>query len=1343
LTLKRLSVLSVCFLVAIAIASQLRKPAMISDKPMPVHFEEEKKVDQPDKFLEYHRGIRTRDGESGPAYSPNQKWNELTKARVLSAARRKSSGRAKNGDVEFVERGPANVPGRTRALLNVPGDPNDNTWLAGSATGGIWRTTDGGSTWVEVSKDFPALPISSFATNQAGTVIYAGTGEFVSSVFSAVGNGIYKSTDKGITWSPIVTTENNPDFSIITRLITNPANADVILATTTKSNLVGGNSFIMRTTDGGNSWTKVNETTGALEQIIATPGNFNILYASENGVGVWKSTDAGINWNLSNNGMSPQGRVEISVSPVTPAKLFASAVGVISGTNSDLYYSSNAGVSWSLVDVRFNNTAVDFHQGQGFYDNTILCDPFDDTRVYVGGVSLFRVNLTTGSTAVDNFKMTESGTTSFMFLQSFSNIAFDNARLTVGDFNDDIEVEVRFGAGESQKAHRFLVPDGTTSGVAATNYSYSGYITVPFEVWDVTNNRQLMVSFRDQNRNNVFDLVPQALQTTDPPLANSREYVYIHNVDYSGVGPNSLIAVAGGQEHRLMYNFFPALAPGATWNEATLPTSKLIIENNLLQKFNAITLTAADGRNTFDGKNKSDQVNLHLGVHPDHHFMIPINLNATAKTYRILLANDGGVFVSKVSATPGITQGDWEFKGNGLNTTQFYGADKSPGESRYIGGSQDNGTRISPPIPNTNALTTYSYAIGGDGFEVLWHGTDRNKIMGTIYNGEIHRSVNAGATWAQATAGFTPSATEFSFITRLANSKTFPDRVFTVGTSGVYVSNDFGGQWNLRPIATKWVIGTPFYLDAEVSRANSNIVWAGSGMNNSGTLRSLHVSIDGGSTFTATNNFTTVPLGNITKLASHATQPNTAYALFSFANAPKVLRTTDLGQTWEDISGFGSGSSSANGFPDVAVYCLYVRTDNPDVLWVGTEIGIVESLDNGQTWALRDDFPNVSVWDMKGQDNEVVIATHGRGIWSAILDEVQQPIPLPEIIASGTSPQEHLMLRLQSPMAYDSLEVTVGTTKLPAIEDISNGTFDVDISGVTPGEKEIKLTSYVDGVPFESVIKKVNQIDILPIQDTYATYFGVLTDLIVDGLTLQFFENSGPNDRLTLQTNHNYLLNKDHSVFLRTPVTVSSTLPTLFYGDIAIIEPGKDSIVVEATKNGLDWIPLRDSYDAAFVGDNEGDWLTAYNNQAKGARSMFVNHEVDISEQFEAGDVLLFRFRMVSDQTVSAWGWAIDYISIQEIPLDVSPSAFGRPVVIYPNPSQGNFTVDYTLHAASEVMLTVTDVTGRTLQKKNLGHKSGGLFSEVVSVAQPKDGTYLVIIDSKEGKKIGKVVIRN
>ncbi len=1339
--------ISVIFFCAFLWASIELRNNSLTDSSVTPEVNKENKTDAPAKFLEFHRGIRTRDHEASPQYEAGYKWNELREARQKSAARKRNfSARTKlNGVLEWIERGPGNVPGRTRALLNIAGDLNNNTWLAGSATGGIWRSSDGGTSWTEKSKDFPALPISSFAANSDASVIYAATGEFISSVFSAIGNGIFKSHDRGQTWEQLPATSNNPDFSIVTRLIINPSNGNVIIASTVPHDLSTDNtSSIMRSTDGGVNWTKVKEITGIFEQVIATPSNFNIQYASQNSVGIWKSTDAGVTWNLSNAGMSPSGRVEIAVSPVNPTKLFASAEGSLSGSQSDLYYSDNAGDSWSLVNIMFTDKTVDFLEGQGFYDNTILCDPFNEKMVYFGGVSLFSTTLGSGFSIVDNWKVFENGTTGFIFLQSFQNIEWDKERLTVDASDPKITVQLRFGTGKSQKAHRFFVPAGTTSGVAANSYTYVDYVFVPFEAWDVTNPatpRQLMVSFRDQNRNK-FDLVSQKLQPTYPPDEHSREYLYIHTLTYHPTTPSANIMVDGGQEKNLAYNIFPSLAAGATW-PTSITTSYIEIKYTGISKFNATTITVADGRGSFDNKNKSNQINLAQGVHPDHHCMVPIIIDQTAKTYKILLGNDGGVFVSKVSGNPGTVEGDWQFKGFGYNTSQFYGADKRPAKDQYIGGMQDNGTRISPSAQSASAKSAYEYAIGGDGFEVLWNNKDENKILGSMYYGQISRTTNGGNSWQTSTNGLNPSAQEFPFVTKLTNSKDFPDRVFTVGGKGVYTSNDFGFTWKLTAIPVKFILASGFYLDVEVSRANANIVWAGSGMTNTGSvLRALHVSKDGGETFSPTGNYTTVNLGNITKLASHPTEENTAYALFSFSKSPKILRTTNLGQSWEDISGFGNGSSSTKGFPDVAVYCLYVRPDNPDIIWVGTEIGIVESTDNGGNWALIDDFPNVSVWDMKGQDNQVVIATHGRGIWTANLEADQVTGKTPVIIASGTSPLGKLVLRIQSLESYDSLQFFAEATLSKTAYNISSGVTDFELNNITPGDKNIRMICYKGKVPYQSGNHKTKQVDVLPAKNTYSTYFNTLNDVQVNGLSLQNF-SAASGQRKSLQTNHNYSVDRSYELLLRTPVIVSSTMPVLFYRDIGIVEPQNDSIIVEATKNGIDWIPLAPGYDATFEGDQTASWEKAFINLRPGNSEMFVKHEVDFSDKFVAGDLIMFRFRLVSGFSITSWGWALDYISIQEQPLGQEPSSESKPTLaIYPNPSSGQLTLDYTLSRPSEISIQIIDIYGRSAGNIIAGSRKAGYNTENLDLQSVQPGTYIIILNSGEGKKINKVTIK-
>ncbi len=167
----------------------------------------------------------------------------------------------------------------------------------------------------------------------------------------------------------------------------------------------------------------------------------------------------------------------------------------------------------------------------------------------------------------------------------------------------------------------------------------------------------------------------------------------------------------------------------------------------------------------------------------------------------------------------------------------------------------------------------------------------------------------------------------------------------------------------------------------EVSLANPNIVWAGSMLN---SLEIIHVSTDEGETFTAVSQYADRSMNvSISGIATHPQEDSTAYVLFSLSKSPKILRTKDLGANWEDISGFGTREESINGFPDVITHCLLVLPHEPSTLWAGTEIGLFESTDDGASWhAVDANLPPVSVYDMHIVGEQVVIATHSRGIWS-------------------------------------------------------------------------------------------------------------------------------------------------------------------------------------------------------------------------------------------------------------------------------------------------------------------------------------------------------------------------
>ncbi|QXD16905.1 T9SS type A sorting domain-containing protein [Rhodocaloribacter litoris] len=918
----------------------------------------------PDYFAAYHAGIRTR--PDGTTYPPNYRQEALWKARAAA------KGRARRA-LPWRERGPGNVSGRTRALAVDPEDPTHRTWIAGSVGGGLWKTTDAGQTWQALGTDMPNLAISALVQAPSNPdVLYAGTGEGFFNVDAVSGAGIFKTTDRGQTWVQLPATATDPDFRWVNRLIIDPAREDVVLAAT--------NEGIFRTEDGGITWATVyrrGQATGGsggrLQQIVATPGNFAVQYATENGVGVLKSTDGGRTWALSSQGLPDGvGRIELAIAPSKPSRLYAA----LEGSTSMLFLSDDAGGQWRPVIEADPAGEPDWLGAQGWYDNALAVHPFSPDTLFVGGINLWKMSLAPGTRQMEDFTgLDEEGTTAFMSFVRFSSGTQFGGRLATGpdvgatgvSRADFVSVELRFGPGRSQRAHRFTVsPTAGTNGdggagIPFSQYRYGGYVEVPFEVWDITNGRQLMLSFRDQADNGVFDLIGN--NTSGPRDTQSREYFFVHALPYTADAPAPQIAQNGGLTYRMLYFMWPFLQSGAAWNPEALPPATLRIR---FESFEAHLRTSA-------------RTDLNGGPHVDHHVLQLIPIDAGTGAFMILNGNDGGVYYSEDGGR------SWQHTRNGYNTTQFYGADKKPGADVYIGGMQDNGTWRSFNDPN--AAAPWSFAVGGDGFDVVWHPVDGEKIVASYQFNGIVRTINGGLTWASATTGLgdTGASGGGQFITSIARTRADPDLLFTIGQRGVWRSTDFAASWQAATIETdKW--GASGSGKVRISLADPNVVWAGYRMDATGRLQ---VSTDRGRTFSAVKNPAGVS-GRFSGLATHPREPHTAYVLFSQFGLPKIYRTTDLGQTWEDLSGFeGSpGGQSTNGFPDVAVYDLLVLPHEPRVLWAGTEIGLFVSFDDGATWTFEDSFPAVSIWQMRVVDDEIVLATHGRGIWTVDLAAV-------------------------------------------------------------------------------------------------------------------------------------------------------------------------------------------------------------------------------------------------------------------------------------------------------------------------------------------------------------------
>jgi len=934
----------------------------------------------PALFFQYHHDIRA--NEHGKAeYPAGYRTAELQKALVHAANLGWTSA-----SLGWKERGPGNVGGRTRPILVDPDDPK-NTWWAGSVSGGLWKTTNKGDTWAPAAEDLSMLSVGSLAMAESDhNVIYMVTGEGFGNIDAMGGNGIFKSTNRGVTWTHLTSTSANENFRYVNRMAVNPSNADIVVAATRKG--------LFRTTNGGTSWTKVY--TGEVQDLRAQPGNFNRLIAAIRSVGIIYSDDAGLSWSTAPfQSPSVFERIELTFSPSRPDTAYAAIEGLVVKRASELLRSENGGKTWvpTFEDATSPKNWLDF---QGWYNNTLAVHPFNPDTLFVGGINLWRVRMGDSTVTIGGpTVMDRGGTEAWMDLTDFDASHFDG---TVEYMDSDAEdvtidnysaIEIRFGQG-SQKAHRFTVAEDAGyfnnggAGVPLSEYQYEDYVDVPLQVWDTDNNRQLMFSFRDQADDDAFNLIHYFVSDA-PGTRNqqSREYMIIHHYDYDDTDPETDIAEDGGLVNGMLYFIWPTLDASATWDPPSLTSQ-----------------TWSIGFLKETSRERVVESSISTLPHVDHHGILPLSVDDSGEKFWILNTNDGGV---ALSTDGGTTFAEKDQARAGYNTSQFYGVAKKPGQAIYLGGTQDNGTWRSASNPDNR--DAWSHVIDGDGFEALWHATDANKVMATQQFSRIYRSVDGGSTFSSS---LTVLPLTGLFLTPLASSDAAPDEVYTLSISGVWRTTDFGINWSETQISSRWWSWSGCTI--RVSKANVSIVWAGCGLESSSWGNRIHVSMDKGATFSVTEsaNVTRPPDTWISGLATHPTKAGAAYALFSAHGKAKILETTDTGETWVDLSGFNSSGNSTNGFPDVAVHDLLVMDHAPNVLWAGTEIGLFESKDSGQNWSYANNgLMATPIWRMKFRDNEVIVATHGRGVWTVPAGDISTAITKEE--ALGTLPSEFVL----------------------------------------------------------------------------------------------------------------------------------------------------------------------------------------------------------------------------------------------------------------------------------------------------------------------------------------------
>ncbi len=381
-------------------------------------------------------------------------------------------------------------------------------------------------------------------------------------------------------------------------------------------------------------------------------------------------------------------------------------------------------------------------------------------------------------------------------------------------------------------------------------------------------------------------------------------------------------------------------------------------------------------------------------LHADQHALVfHPRYNGTGN--RVLFSlNDGGVWrttnargsTARGEDAPcrGISGIRWTPRNSNYEVTQFYHGSVYANGSRYLGGTQDNGTVRGSLGRGTNA---WERILGGDGGYSVLDPSAPNAIVASTQGGIVWTSTDGGLNFDQSIEGITDHVgddladfrgvgSNFLFISPLVGDPTEGSRLW-LGGRRLWRSEDRGGLWGEGSGRTA---GDKISAVA-VSPSNPDLVLAGSDRGRIYRLES------------ATSSSGATPLdqtrprsGFVSSVAFHPTDETVAYATYASFQGGHVWKSVDAGRTWQPIDGTGP-----QGLPDMPVHSIVIDPADTQRLFIGTDLGVLVSLDDGESWAVENTgFANVvteslSLARTAGRDY-LFAFTHGRGVWRVSLD---------------------------------------------------------------------------------------------------------------------------------------------------------------------------------------------------------------------------------------------------------------------------------------------------------------------------------------------------------------------
>jgi ELWxxDGT repeat protein/autotransporter-associated beta strand protein len=484
------------------------------------------------------------------------------------------------------------VTGRIDAVVTDPG--NANVIYVGAAGGGVWKTTDGGTTWTPLTDAQSTLNIGSLAIAPTNTsIIYAGTGDSTASTQSFYGKGVLKSTDGGATWTLL----GNSSFNrrTISRIIVDPTNANTVYAAVPGGSANGqsGSTGIWKSTDGGTTWTNTTSSIDANGRwdVAMDPSNAQRLLATLTGTtaknGVYVSTNGGGAWTQVSGG-APVGTVannaRVVFAPSNALIVYAS----FADANNNLlgiWKSSDGGSTWARL-----SNVPEYLNGGGTYDLSLAVNPSNASVVYAGGNTKILqsqdggqnwMDITVGAGGTNGTGIiheAEAFDASGRMLDANGNGIFrlDNATagaISWSDLNGNLNIAQFLSIAVDPTTTDKIFATGQDNGIA----QYSG--TTSWSKPDTGTDGGL-VRISLQNSNRVYRQLPNTDTTAGNVLRRSDDGGVTWTSDAGGIysiDPQQIyapIAIDPNNGNHLLYGtsrVYESFDGGGTWNPISTP----------------------------------------------------------------------------------------------------------------------------------------------------------------------------------------------------------------------------------------------------------------------------------------------------------------------------------------------------------------------------------------------------------------------------------------------------------------------------------------------------------------------------------------------------------------------------------------------------------------------------------------------------------------------------------------------------------------------------------------------------------------------------------------------------